>query len=439
MKHDSSLRLFERYQHIVPGGVHSNPRMRDPHPLYFRKANGSRVWDVDGNEYVDCLLNYASCILGHGDPDVSAAVKAAVDAGLTNGLETELSLRVAEQLREMVPAAEQVRFASTGTEAVIKGLMIARGFTRKGRIAKAEGGYNGWYDDVLVSVHPPLSRAGPPQAPRSVKASAGLRDGSRTIVIPFNHARTAADIILRHREDLGAVVVEPVLFECGCIEPVPGYLETLREVTERHNILLIFDEVATGFRLAPGGAQQRYGVIPDLAVFEKAMANGYPISAVVGKERFMQITDPRSGIVAYLGANNANQIPLAAASACLTKLKPGGVQKQLQAAVEELRIHFTGAAVEMGVAARFNGIGGLFQVYFTPEEIIDYRSARRASREAYEIFQQQMLERGILMAWDYLSSHHGVTAAHSATDLAMIATAMREGVHTVADLEKGTS
>ncbi|MFQ5846619.1 MAG: aspartate aminotransferase family protein [Candidatus Methylomirabilales bacterium] len=432
MTHETSLHLYQRYDRIVPGGVHSNARMRDPHPLYFRAGSGARVWDVDGNEYLDCIIGYASCILGHADPDVTAAVTAVIEAGLSNGLETELSLRVAEQLHEMIPGAEQVRFAGTGTEAVMKSLMIARAVTGKGRIAKAEGGYNGWYDDVLVSVRPPVTRAGPRRAPRPVTEAAGLRDGLQTVVIPFNDARRAVDIILKQQKDLAAVMIEPVLFECGCIEPVPGYLETLREVTARHNILLIFDEIATGFRLAPGGAQERYGVMPDLAVFEKGMANGYPISAVVGSARYMQATHPRSGSVAYLGANNANQVPLAAAAACLAKLKPGGIQEQLQAAVETLRSHFNASVAETGVAARFNGIGGLFQVYFTPQPVTDYRSAQRSSRDAYHIFHQRMFEAGILMGWDYLSSHHGVSAAHSAPDIEAIGRAIRQAMRAVA-------
>jgi glutamate-1-semialdehyde 2,1-aminomutase len=271
MKTEKSTELLHTYSAIVPGGVHSNFRQ----PVYFERARGARLWDVDGNEYIDCVINNGACILGHGDYEVEAAVKDALRQGLTAGLETEMCLKVARQLHEMIPSAEQVRFANSGTEAVMKALMIARAYTGREKIIKVEGCYHGWFDEAQVSVHPDPHEAGPPDRPIPVLSTGGIRSNTTetVLVIPFNNSEALESILDHHKGEVAALLMEAVVFNSGGIRPRPGYLEEIRRLTRKHSVIWILDEVITGFRLAPGGAQEYFGVIPDMSVFAKAIAN----------------------------------------------------------------------------------------------------------------------------------------------------------------------
>jgi len=431
-KFSRSMKLFEVASEYVVGGVHSNFRYREPHPIYFSRARGSRLWDADGNEYIDCVINMGACILGHGHPRVVEAVKSALDNGLTVGLEPDISVEVSRMLSRMVPSAESVRFSNTGTEAVIHAIHIARGFTGRYKIAKLEGGYNGWYDYVSVSSHPPLDRAGPPEDPVPVPSSSGLaRDVvDNTVIIPFNNVEATERIISKNRDDLAAVIIEPVMFNVGCVLPKKGYLEALRKLTEEYGIVLIFDEVITGFRSAPGGAQEYFGVTPDMSVFGKAIANGFALSAVVGKREIMETIHPKRGKVAYAGTYNSNYISLAAAKVVLEELSSGNVQKYLHNAGERLAKEFSDAAEEIGVQARLQHFAGKFQVYFTDREVVDYRSAVSCDAKKYSVYYESMLGSGIFMLPSH-TIHHGVTAAHTQQDLDVIVSAMREALREV--------
>lgn len=428
LKFSKSENLLEKYDSVVPGGVHSNFRV----PIYFREAKGSRIWDIDGNEFIDCVVNMGTCILGHGDAEVNEAVKQAVDRGLTNGLETELSLNVATKLKEMVPSVEQVRFANTGTEAIMKSIMMARAYTGTDKIIKLEGGYDGWSDDMQISVHPDLSKAGPKDAPTPVPHGGGLRGNvtQSTIPIPFNDIQSTEKIIQKNRREIAAVIVEPVMYNCGCILPDPEYLEFLRKITLDNNIVLIFDEVITGFRIAPGGAQEYYNIEPDLTVFAKAIANGYPLSAVVGKKEFIEVSHPQKGQVLYGGTYNAHQVSLAAASACLDKLADGKVQQKLNKLTDKLKREFDSIARKKGVKAQLLGFGGQFQVYFTKQEIKDYRTAATSSKEKYLKFQEVLFNEGIFSKQSHLW-HHGVSYAHSEENINQILGAMEKGLEKV--------
>jgi len=432
IRFEKSKGMFESAKQFITGGVHSGFRYIEPHPIYFSKAKGSRVWDVDGNEYIDCLINMGSVILGHGHPKVVNAVKAQLEKGLTVGLETELSIEVAKELSRMIPSAEVVKFSNTGTEAVMHAIQIARGYTGKNKIIKLEGGYNGWYDYVLVSTHPKLEDAGPRETPNTVLGSAGLAREvvQNTIIMPFNDVEAAERIIVRHRDEVAALVMEPVMFNVGCTCPKKGYLETIRELTEDNGIVLIYDEVITGFRMAPGGAQQYYNVIPDISVFGKAIANGFPLSAVVGKRDFMGVAAPKTGKVVYAGTFNANQMALAASKAVLEELHDGKVQKYLHEGGRQLVKNFEDAAEDLGLEARLQEIAGKFQVYFTDREVVDYRTAVGCDEQKYLIFQEKMLNSGILM-WPSYTLHHGITAAHSKEDLETISKTMETALEEV--------
>jgi len=427
MSTERSEALLQAYRKVVPGGVHSN--FRDP--IYMAKAAGSRMWDVDGNEYIDCTVSNGACILGHGDPDVEREVIAACKRGLTVGMESELSLKVAKQLQDMVPTAQRVRFANTGTEAVMKALMIARGYTKRERVIKIEGAYHGWFDEAQVSIHPDPSCAGPAGAPVPVLATRGVRANTLDTVrvVPFNDLDALARALSENAGDVAAVLLEPVVFNSGCILPQPGYLQGVRQLATEHETVLIFDEIITGFRLAPGGAQERFGIEPDLSVFAKAIANGYPLSAVVGREDLLEITRP-GGDVLYGGTYNGQHVALAAASACLGKLKDGSVQRRLQALTTRLSEEFARLAERHGIEAQLAECGGQFQVYFTSREIVDYRTALATRADQYMKFHEAVLEGGVWMKGSPLF-HHGVAFAHSDADIERILSAFDAGLSRV--------
>lgn len=418
-------------QRLVPGGVHSNIRFVEPHPLWFSRAKGSKIWDVDENEYIDCVINMAALILGHGDDRVTQAVRAQLESGLTCGVETELNVKVAKRLHEMIPCAESVKISNTGTEAVSKAIMIARGHTGRQTIIKIEGGYNGWQDSVALSFNPDLKKAGPSNRPRTVPENAGILEkaATSTVVMPYNDLDVAETIVKRNRKRLAAVLVEPIAFNMGCVRPKKDYLKGLRELTSRYDVLLIFDEVISGFRVAPGGAQEYYGVTPDLATFAKAIANGFPMSAVAGSTDVMEVTRPK-GKVGWAGVYNASQVSMAASLATLELIKNGEVQTKLNNECSQLEERFAALAKEERVEARLIGLGGQFQVYFTNQEITDYRSACKANQEKFSVFRESMLNDGIFMLPGKFF-HHGLVAAHSKHDIEQIVSAMQQGLSKV--------
>ena len=430
-KLERSREIYQKIDPVVPGGTHSNIRFFDPHPLWFARAKGSRIWDVDGNEYIDCVINMSALILGHRDERVTRAVKEQLETGLTCGVETELNVKAAERIKEMVPCAESVKFSNSGTEAVMKAMMIARGYTGKQKIVKLEGGYNGWHDSAAISHKPNLRKAGPREKPKGVPENAGLLKTATksTIVMPFNDLESAEKIIRRNRRDLAAVILEPIMFNIGCACPEEGYLKGLKEITNDNDVLLIFDEVISGFRVAPGGAQEYYGVTPDLATFAKAIANGFPMSAVAGRADVMKVTEP-GGKVGWAGVYNSSQVCIAASLATLEVLKNGEVQKKLNEESEALEKRFAELAEEQDVSARIQALGGQFQVYFTEREVRDYRTAARADPRRFKVFQAEMLREGIYTLPITLF-HHGLVVAHSKEDLERILTAMQAGLRRV--------
>ncbi len=425
----ASRKIYERAAKYVTGGVHSSFRFQEPYPRYFARAKGPYVWDVDGNRFIDCIVNMGACILGHSNPKVLRSVRSQLNSGLTSGLETELGYKTAKLLSAMVPSAEVVKFSSTGTEAVMHAIQIARGYSGRNKIAKIEGGYSGWYDYALVSTHPRMEAAGPAQNPTAVPGSAGLAEDvpSQSVIIPFNDVENTTRIIREHKDELAAVIIEPVMFNIGCVEPKQGYLQAVRELTEELGIILIFDEVLSGFRLAPGGAQEYYGVTPDISTFGKAIANGFPFSAVVGRQEVMAVTDPQAGKVSYAGTYNANQIGLAASYATLSELKSGRIQRRLNEKSRWLVKEFDAAASSIGVEAICRSIAGMFQVYFTKIEPVDYRTASRTDPRKYRLFHREMIKSGVLMH-SSASAHHGIAAAHSEKDLRQIMKGMESAI-----------
>lgn len=421
MQLEKSRLEYEESRRITPGGVNSGFRYRDPFPLYFSKAQGSRVWDIDGNEYLDFVVANGACILGHKDPRVSEAVQKQLETGLTVGLESELSIKVAKMLNEMIPSAESVKLSNTGTEAVMHAFQIARGFTRKNVIVKTEGCYHGWQDEAHLSVHPPLQKddKSPGQiSDAAVPESEGYARSSaeNILVVPYNDLEATKNCLEENKDRVAALILEPVVFNSGCILPNDGYLQELREISNKTGVLLIFDEVITGFRMAPGGAQEYYNVKPDISVFGKAIANGFPLSAVVGIEEVMKVTTPKTGKVAFAGTYNGSQPSLAASLASLEQLKDGSVQRKLAQDCGKIVKRFEESTSRTGVKARLQSIGGQFQVYFTDQIVTDYASAARSDRARYARLCDRLLEEGFLFHQSYLF-HHGVSKAHTREDI----------------------
>jgi glutamate-1-semialdehyde 2,1-aminomutase len=412
MEHRQSAELYQRAAASTPGGVHSNTRARSPHPIYFERAEGPYLYDVDGNRYLDFVLGNGAIILGHGNPEVQQAVAAVIAQGLTTGSETRLAVEAAELLLQQVPTAEMVRFANSGTEAVMHALELARSATGRRRVAKVEGAYHGWDSQMYVSAWPDLGLAGPSEAPQPVPAHKGLdADVARsTIILPFNDVAATRRIVEEHADELAAVIVEPVMMDIGYVEATREYIHELRRITKDHGIVFIFDELLTGFRVAPGGAQSHYGVTPDLSTFGKAIANGYAVAAVAGRREIMDEARP-GGSCAWVGTFNGHAVSMAAVGATLRQFEGSGVWRALQERMTYLEQRFARRAKERGVDVVLRGRGGNFHWYFTAESVQDYRSAATSSTERYQQFAKTAAERGIHLAPGTLS-HHSLTVAH---------------------------
>lgn len=413
-----SADLHARARRLVPGGVHSNSRGRSPTPLYVDRARGAHLWGADGVRYLDCTMGNGSVVLGHGHPRVNEAVRRAVETGVTAGYETALAVEVVELLAELVPGFGQARFASTGTEALMHAVHIARAATGRERVAKVEGAYHGWADFLWVSCWARSDQLGAPDAPAAAPGSRGLsRHSAETVVLPFNDLDATERLLRAAAPDLAAVVVEPVLIDVGFVPAEPHYLTGVRRLTEELGIVLVFDELLTGFRIAPGGAREVYGVQPDLTTYGKAIANGYPLAVVEGRPELMQLTEPGgAGGVGYVGTFNGHAIPLAAARASLAELRDGRVQHQLELLTSQLRTGFDDLAQRHGVPVRLAGGGGHFQPYFVDRPVSSYRDALAASASRYETLRSSLAARHILIA-DGPLLHCALSAAHSEDDV----------------------
>jgi glutamate-1-semialdehyde 2,1-aminomutase len=424
-----SQKLYERAVRSVVAGTHSNSRARTPHPLYFARADGPFVWDVDGNRYIDLGMGNGAVMLGHNCPQVQRAVAAALSNGLTTGLESEASIRAAELFLQLVPSAERVRFANTGTEAMLHALHIARAVTGRQRIAKVEGAYHGWFDSVYVSTWPPLDRAGADNAPVALPGTAGLLACATgdAVILPFNDSAAAETLIRANAGNLAAIVVEPTMIDVGFIPAERDFLQTLRRLADETGALLIFDELLTGFRLARGGAQERYGIQADLATFGKALGNGYPVAALAGKRAYMEASAPGAGRAAFVGTFNAHAVCMAAVQASLGVLADGSVTAELQSRTEALIREFQASASRHGVAAQMQGGGGHIHWYFTAQPVRNYRQAARSSRQRYAVFAESLTAAGFLVSPNYLL-HHAISLAHGPAELDALARAMDAGL-----------
>lgn len=435
---ERSRALYERALRSLAGGVGSMARSTfagyAPHPLYMERGEGAHIFDVDGNEYIDYLLALGPLILGHRPPAVTKAVVDVIErTGSMLGTNHSLELELAERVVRAVPGADLVRFSNSGTEAVMMALRLARAFTGKRRIVRFEGHFHGWSDAIHWSVRPAIPAAGLEHAPRSLPAVPGIPEelADALIVLPWNRPEVLERTIRDRHHEIAAVITEPLMANNGCVEPLPGFLRAIREITAAHGVLLILDEVITGFRLALGGAQEYYGVRADLATFAKALGAGYPISAVAGRRDVMELVARNE--VPYLGTYNTSSVVVAAAIAALDELSRPGTYERLFALGDRLanglRDEFRGA----GIPALVQGLGPVFQIWFTDTPATTYREAvARAKPTFYATFQQAMLRRGVLFHPNQ-HEHFFLSTAHDDEDIERTLEAAKGAVAEIRD------
>lgn len=413
-----SKELFEKARKLTPGGVHSSLRFSDPYPIFISKAKGPNIYDVDGNKYIDYHLAFGPVVLGHAHPSVVVAVKDQLNKGIIFGLCNELEIEVAKKITRYVPSAQMVRFCNSGTEATYHALRLARAYTKRNKIVKFEGAYHGWHDYVSISSGPALRDAGSRKSPISVPDTEGLpaEVAKNVIIVPFNDAEALETAIKRHKKDIAALITEPILHgSATCIPPKKRFLEFVREITIKHDIMLIFDEVVTGFRHDLGGAQKLFNVTPDLTTFGKAMANGFPVSAVCGKKDIMERFKP-TGKVDYGGTFNGNPISMAATSATITELERSDACKRLFNLGETIRNGFNEVITELKLRAQVVGFGSIFQLLFTNRKIQDYRDVLTSNAEQFKKFQKKMMSKGIFILPQANKRCH-ICTAHTEEDI----------------------
>lgn len=420
-----SRQLFERALRSEPGGVGGSDARGvsggfEPHPLFMARGTGAYLEDIDGNRYLDYLAAWGPLVLGHRPPRVLEAVHRTLDdMGPTLGFNHELEVTAAEALIEAVPSWERVRFANTGTEAVMMALRIARAYTGRTKVLRFEGHFHGWSDLVNFSNRPDLARAGDDARPIPVPTTGGIPASlADTLVVrQWNDPETLEQTFSELGSELAAVLCEPLLASASVIQPRPGYLELLRELASRHGVVLIFDEVKTGFRVALGGAQELYGVLPDLSIAAKAMGAGFPVAAVGGRQ---ELFEPFArGAVSQGSTYQANPMALAAVLATLEELRQPGFFERLTSLGDSLTAGLTAAADEAGVAARARGVGPVLQLVFADHAVENYRDFARSSDDRrYRGFWRGMVERGVMFVPQPTGCWF-VSGAHSDEDIAI--------------------
>jgi len=420
---DAEQRLLDKARRYLPGGSGGNLVLPEDLDFLVSSGKGSHVFDVSGNEYVDWLMGSGPMVLGHAHPAVTEAVIKAVEGGSTFFTTNERAVELAEVLVNAVPCAEQVRFTTSGTDACFNAMRAARAFTGKEKILKFEGAFHGTSDYAMMSLTPPASV----EYPQAMPSSGGIPKAIQELMLiaPYNDLATTETIINAHLDDIAAVIVEPVQ---RVISPKPGFLQGLRDLTKRHNIPLIFDEVVTSFRLAYGGAQEFYGVTPDMCTVGKIMGGGYPLAAVLGRADILSVYDRRASdddtFVNQIGTLNGNPIACAAGLATLAVMREEGTYEKIHGAGAAIRQALVEICNQNGVPVQSCGEDAIFDVYFSEQPVSNYRDTLAADTAMMARFNTGLLKRGILKG----AQKYYPSAVHTDEDIEKTIQAMREVV-----------
>ncbi|CCQ91678.1 Glutamate-1-semialdehyde-2,1-aminomutase [Nitrospina gracilis 3/211] len=426
MNRKKSESLFEEAQRYIPGGVNSPVRAFKAvggHPLFIQKAKGSRLWDVDGNEFIDYNASWGPLIFGHAHPQIVEAVKRAAENGTSFGAPTELEIEMAKKVIDCVPSIEGVRMVSSGTEATMSAIRLARGYTKRDKIVKFEGNFHGHGDSLLVKSGSGLMSLGIPDCPGVIEDLA-----KNTLTLPYNNGDAVVELFDKMGSEIACLIVEPIAGNMGVVPPKEGFLQTLRDVTRQHGALLIFDEVISGFRVGLGGAQKLYGITPDLTTLGKIIGGGLPVGAYGGKKEFMDHIAP-VGSVYQAGTLSGNPLAMAAGLEMLNLLSAKGVYESLEAKSQRLCDGFRKNAEEAGVPAFFTRVGSMFSMFFTDEEVVDFETVSTCDLEFFKRYFNAMLEAGIYIACSQFEAGF-MSAVHTEEEIEQTIEANRDALKT---------
>lgn len=391
-----SEELFARAQKTIPGGVNSPVRAFKAvggTPRFITKADGPYIWDADGNRYIDYIQSWGPMVLGHNNPTIRDAVIEASYNGLSFGAPTEAEIHMAEKVASMVPSMEMVRMVNSGTEATMSAIRLARGYTSRNKILKFEGCYHGHADSLLV-------KAGSGALTLGVPSSPGVPDdfAKHTITVEFNNLESVAQAFAEEPEDIACIIVEPVAGNMNCIPPVDGFLEGLRDICDQYGAVLIFDEVMTGFRVSRGGAQERFGVVPDLTCLGKVIGGGMPVGCFGGKRDIITHIAP-TGPIYQAGTLSGNPVAMAAGLAAMTQLEERDLYTSIFSNTEKLAKGMTDLAHSRGIPMTYNVAGSMFGIFFTEaEKVVNYQQAISCNNEQFKAFYHGMLAEGVYLA-----------------------------------------
>lgn len=391
---DRSEELFARALELMPGGVNSPVRAFrgvGGTPRFIRSASGATMTDVDGRTYIDYVGSWGPMILGHADPEVINALTDALTRGTSFGAPNELEVELAEEIVEAVPSIEMVRMVNSGTEATMSAIRLARGVTGRTKLIKFEGCYHGHGDSLLVKAGSGVATLGLPDSPGVPAALA-----ANTITAPFNDSAALEQVFAQH-QDIAAVIIEPIAGNMGCVPPAEGYLQSVRELSSRNGALLIFDEVMTGFRVARGGAQELYGVRPDITTLGKIIGGGLPVGAYGGSKDLMRHIAP-AGAIYQAGTLSGNPLAMTAGLVTLRRLRDQRIYEQLERASARLCEGMSKAAAVAGVVTVTNRVGSMLTTFFTDQPVVDWTTANKSNRELYAKFFHAMLDEGVYFA-----------------------------------------
>ena len=391
-----SQALFERAKKSIPGGVNSPVRAFKAvggNPLFIRSAKGPYLQDEDGNQFIDLINSWGPMIIGHSHELIEEAVREAIPNSLSFGAPSHKEVEIGELIVSMVPSVEKVRMVNSGTEATMSAIRVARGFTGKDKVLKFEGCYHGHGDSFLIAAGSGAVTMGTPDSPGVTKGTA-----QDTLLAPFNDLVSVQNILDQNQGDIAALILEPVVGNMGCVLPEKGFLQGLRSLCDQHDIVLIFDEVMTGFRLAPGGAQELYGVTPDMTTLGKIIGGGMPVGAYGGKKEIMDYVSPQ-GPVYQAGTLSGNPVAMAAGLAMLQHLNSNrDIYQKLDSTTNSIVKGIEGNVQHLGLPYTMNHVGSMFSLFFTDQKVVDFETAKTSNTEAFGRYFLNMLERGVYLA-----------------------------------------